>query len=140
MNGNDFMAWLLRSPLHTLLSSHTMLITVTGKKTGKPYTTPVDYYSEGGYLWVISSRSRTWWRNLKGGANVNILLKRKPYGGFAEVELDEAQVKSRMLEYLKRMPQAMRPLGIRVENNAPNMDDVVRVAKERLFVKIKLSA
>ena len=44
MNGNDFMAWVLRSPFHGMLSNGMMLITVTGRKTGKAYTTPVGYY------------------------------------------------------------------------------------------------
>jgi len=33
-----------------------MLITVTGRKTGKKYTTPVGYYQQDGYLWVLTSR------------------------------------------------------------------------------------
>lgn len=67
MNGNDFMAWVLRSPLHGMLSNGMMLITITGRKTGKTYTTPVGYYVEGETLWVITSRERKWWRNLQGG-------------------------------------------------------------------------
>ena len=43
MNGYDFVAWLLRSPFHGMLSNGMMLITVSGRKTGKKYTTPVDY-------------------------------------------------------------------------------------------------
>ena len=60
MNGNDFMAWVLRSPFHGMLSNGMMLITITGRKTGKTYTTPVGYYVENDYLWVITSRERTW--------------------------------------------------------------------------------
>ena len=41
MKGNDFMAWVLRSPFHGMLSKGMMLITITGRKTGKTYTTPV---------------------------------------------------------------------------------------------------
>lgn len=50
MNGNDFMAWVLRSPFHGMLSNGMMLITITGRKTGKTYTTPVGYYVEGDTL------------------------------------------------------------------------------------------
>jgi deazaflavin-dependent oxidoreductase (nitroreductase family) len=139
MKGNDFMAWVLRSPLHGMLSGGMMLITITGRKTGKTYTTPVGYYAEGGYLWVITSRERTWWRNLQGGAKVNLLLKRKPVTGFADVDLDEKSVEARMVEYLKHVPQAAKPMGIRVENKTPNAGDIARTAKDRLFVKIKLS-
>ena len=138
MNGNDFMAWVLRSPFHGVLSNGMMLITVTGRKTGKTYTTPVGYYEEGGYLWVITSRERSWWRNLQGGAKVQLLLKRKPVNGFADTELDDKAVETRMREYIKHIPQAAKPMGIRIENENANVEDIIRTAKERLFVKIRV--
>ncbi len=139
MNGNDFMAWVLRSPFHGMLSNGMMLITFTGRKTGKQYTAPIGYYREGDYLWVVSSRDRNWWRNLRGGADVNLLLKHKPVHGFAEAELDCKIVEARMIEYLQHIPQAAKPMGIRVENKIPNAEDIARVAKDKLFVKIKLN-
>ena len=140
MNGNDFMAWVLRSPLHGLLSNGMMLITITGRKTGKTYTTPVGYYMEDGAMWVITSRERTWWRNLQGGAKVDLLLKRKPVKGFADVELDERSVEAGIVEYLRHIPQAAKPMKIRVENGRPDPQDIANTAKDRLFVKIKLNA
>ena len=139
MNGNDFMTWVLRSPLHGMLSNGMMLITIKGRKTGKTYTNPVGYYVENDYLWVITSRERTWWKNLQGGARVGMLLKRKPVQGTADVELDEKSVEARMYEYLRHVPQAARPMGIRVEDKNPNAEDIARTAKDRLFVKIKLA-
>jgi deazaflavin-dependent oxidoreductase (nitroreductase family) len=138
MNGNGFMSWVLRSPLHGMLSNGMMLITVTGRKTGKKYTTPVEYFRENGNLWVMTSRDRTWWRNLRGGAEVGLLLKRKPLTAFAEPDLDAKAVEARMLEYVQHMPHAAKPLGIRIENGSANAEDIVRTAKDRLFVKIKL--
>jgi deazaflavin-dependent oxidoreductase (nitroreductase family) len=138
MNGNDFMSWVLRSPFHGMLSNGMMLITLTGHKTGKTYTTPVGYYEEGGYLWVITSRERKWWRNLQGGAKVQLLLRRKSVEGMADVELDEKAVEARMVEYLRHVPQAAKPMGIHVENKKPNAEDISRTAKERLFIRIKL--
>jgi deazaflavin-dependent oxidoreductase (nitroreductase family) len=138
MNGNDFMAWVLRSPFHGMLGGM-MLITVTGRKTGKTYTTPVGYYEEGDYLWVITSRDRKWWRNLQGGADVKLFLKRKPANGFAETVLDEKTVETRMVEYVRHIPQAAKPMGIRVENGTANAEDIIRTAKERLFVRIRVN-
>ncbi len=139
MNGNDFMAWVLRSPLHGMLSKGMMLITITGRKTGKKYTTPVGYYMEGDDMWVITSRERKWWKNLQGGAKVDLLLKRKPVQGFADTDLNEKSVEARMVEYLRHVPQAAKPMKIRVENGKPNPQDIANTAKDRLFVKIKLN-
>lgn len=140
MNGNDVMSWMLRSPLHGILSDGMLLITVTGRKTGKQYTTPVGYYREAGYLWVITSRDRTWWKNLRGGAEVALLLKRKPVTAIAEPDLDEQAVETRMYEYVKHVPQAAKPLGIRMENGNANAEDIARTAKDRLFVRLQLTS
>ncbi len=140
MTGNDFMSWVLRSPFHGILSNGMMLITVTGCKTGRKFTTPVGYYEESGYLWVITNRDRTWWRNLRGGAEVELLLKHKPVRAFAETELDEKAVETRMYEYLRHVPQSAKPMGIRVENGNANAEDLERVAKDRLFVRFRLTS
>jgi deazaflavin-dependent oxidoreductase (nitroreductase family) len=137
MTGNNFMSWILRSPLHRMLSNGMMLITVTGRKTGRKYITPVGYYRAQGYLWVITSRERTWWKNLRGGANVSLLLKRQPVSGFAEPELDPKSVENRMHEYLQHVPRAAKSFGIRVQNGMAHPEDVARIAKDRLFVRIK---
>lgn len=137
MDGNNFMVWLLRSPLHGILSNGTMLLTVRGRKTGNSYTTPVDYYEEDGFLWVLSNWDRKWWRNLQGGADVEMLLKRMPGKGFAELELDEKLVETQLVKYIQHKPYTAKPLGIQVKDKIPNSEDISRVAKDKLFVKIQ---
>jgi deazaflavin-dependent oxidoreductase (nitroreductase family) len=89
MQGNDFMIWLLSSPFHRLLSRGFLLVTVTGCKSGKTYTTPVNYLQDGKTIWVISTRPRTWWRNLTGGAGLSVRLARQEIAARAEVIQDE---------------------------------------------------
>ena len=138
MTGNDFVKFFLRTPLRVFMGD-TMLITVTGLKTGKKYSTPVGFYRENGNLWVLTSRNRTWWRNVKNGAFVSLLLKGKTISGFAETELDECNVERHLSEYIQHIPLATKSLGIQVENKTPNAEDIARVAKDKLFVKIKLT-
>ncbi|HXD09045.1 MAG TPA: nitroreductase/quinone reductase family protein [Anaerolineales bacterium] len=136
MNGNGFISWVLRSPLHGILSHGMMLITVTGRKTGKKITLPVGYYCDEGSLWILTSRDRTWWRNVEYAAEVSLLLKRRLVRAFAEAALDDASVEQQMHEYIRHVPQAAKSLGVRVENGNANAEDISRVAKDRLFVKI----
>ena len=136
MTGNDFVTFVLRTPLHVFLGN-TMLITVTGCKTGKQYSTPVGFYREDDCLWVMTSRDRTWWRNVKNGANISVLLKGKTIHAFAEAELNEQAVEERMLNYVRHIPLAAKSLGIRMENNVPRDEDIRRAAVDRLFVKIQ---
>ena len=137
MAGNDFVKFFLRTPLYIFMGN-TMLITVTGRKTGKKYTTPVGFYREGDTLWIISNRDRTWWRNVIGGTNVEMRIRGKEVTGFAEVVLDEEAVATQVLEYVRHIPMSAKALGVRVENGEPNSEDAARLAKERLFVKIRL--
>ena len=140
MTGNDFISWVLRSPLHGMLSNSMMLITVTGRKTGRQYTTPVEYFRENGNIFIMTSRNRTWWRNLKDGAEVSLLLKHKPETSSAQLEVDQELVETRMVEYLQHMPRATKLLGIRIENGIVNAEDIARVAKDRLFVRLQLTS
>ena len=137
MTGNDFVKFFLRTPLYVFMGD-TMLITVTGRKTGKKYTTPVGYYREGDFLWIITSRDRTWWRNVQDGAEVEMRMRGKDVTGFAEAILDEDEFASQLGDYLKHVPMAAKPLGMRMENGEPHSEDASRLAKERLFVRIKL--
>ena len=54
---NSIMMWLLRSPLHGMLSGSTMIITYTGRKSGMTFSTPVNYVRDGNVLWTVSFRA-----------------------------------------------------------------------------------
>ena len=62
---NPAVVWILRSPLHGLLSRGLMLLTVTGRRTGRRYTIPVGYQRHGDLITVLISKARrkNWWRN-----------------------------------------------------------------------------
>ena len=138
MKGNSFMTFILRSPLHGVMSGSTMVITVTGRKSGRPITTPVNYYQEGDTLWVISNRERTWWRNLKGGAPVKLHLRGQDVNGTGEVLLDEAEVAPQIGEYVRHLPISARSLGVHMLNGQPDPADLSRLAQERVMVRINL--
>jgi hypothetical protein len=55
---------------------------------------------------------------------------------FGEPALDKKAVEMRLLDYIRQIPLAARSMGIRVENKIPNAEDIARIAKDRLFVKI----
>ncbi len=81
---NPIMKLLLASPLHFFASNRILLLSVTGRKTGKVYTTPVEYGHEGDELIVFTQKERKLWRNLKGGAKVQLNLKGKQVSAYAE--------------------------------------------------------
>jgi deazaflavin-dependent oxidoreductase (nitroreductase family) len=82
-SSNPFVSMILRSPLHRLLSSHLLLLTFTGRKTGKQFTIPIYYTREDDTLTLFSSKS--WYKNLRGGPPVVVHLKGRVRTGRAEV-------------------------------------------------------
>jgi len=136
---NPLMSLLLRSPWHSVASREVMLIAVTGRKSGKTYTTPVNYVQEGNLLSVISQRKRTWWRNLRGGATVIVYLRGKKLAATAEVIEDTSTVAASLLRHLRAVPQYAEPLGVGKDENGQFMlADVARASTTKVMVHVHL--
>jgi F420H(2)-dependent quinone reductase len=73
---NPVVKTLLRSPAHRLVSGRLALITVTGKKSGRAYTFPVDHERDGDHVTITVGwpERKRWWRNLRGGGSVSLVL------------------------------------------------------------------
>jgi len=86
---NPLMKWLLRSPFHGVVSHVYMLITFTGRKSGRVYTTPVQYKRTNAQeLFFITGRDYVWWRNLEGGADVIVRIKGEDHLAKADISLN----------------------------------------------------
>lgn len=136
---NPIMRGLLRSPLHSLLSKNMMLMTYTGRKSGKSFTTPMNYLAVGDELYTISSRERVWWRNLRGGAPVTLRLQGKEIPARSESIDDENEVAKSLYLYLKTAPQLAKYMGIKLDSQgAPDVGEVAGLAREKVIVRTSL--
>jgi len=137
--GNPIFAALLRSPLHGLMDSGTMLVSVTGRRSGRVYTAPVNYHQDGDRLTIISLRERTWWRNLRRGAELGVHLRGTARRGQASVIEDEASVAAALGGYLSRVPAHARFLGVRMGTDGePEAEGLARAARSRVIVNVQL--
>jgi hypothetical protein len=84
---NPIMKRLLRSPLHWPLSRWFLLLSWTGRKSGRRYATPVSYAPVGDAL-LVTTGDR-WWRNLIGGGPVVIWHRGRRRETTAQPVLDE---------------------------------------------------
>jgi deazaflavin-dependent oxidoreductase (nitroreductase family) len=101
---NLFMKPLLRSPLHFLASGSVVLLSFTGHKSGKLYTTPVEYRQDWNTLTILTRTERKWWRNLKGGVPVTVRLRGRDVSATADIiSLDEAALRDTIQEMYPRM-------------------------------------
>jgi len=86
---NPLVAWLLRSQFHRVVSENYLLISVTARKSGKVYTTPIQYAEDGNVIVLNTSKAYTWWKNLRGGADVELCKQGKKFKGKAQILTDE---------------------------------------------------
>ena len=68
---NKFPMLLLRSPLYDLMSKSVLLLTFTGYKSGKKYTTLVTYLREDDE--VLMTTASPWWKNLRGESGASVM-------------------------------------------------------------------
>ncbi len=112
--GNIFMKAILNSPLHPLLGSSFALITVAGRKTGRPISTPVNVVRNGDSLTVVSLRNRTWWRNLRGGGPATLRLAGRQLSVRGEVLEVQSDVAEAFAHLFQRFPNYAKYYGVRL--------------------------
>jgi deazaflavin-dependent oxidoreductase (nitroreductase family) len=141
MGWNDFAASVLKGPLHGLMDADTMLVTMTGRKTGKPITTPVNYVQEGNTLWVTSKRERTWWRNLRGGAAATLVLKGNSVAARGEAIENDDDVAAGFTHYFELRPKHASTFHVKLGmDGKPDAASLSELVKSRLIVKFTLDA
>ena len=137
--GNPILSALLRSPLYALAGPGTGLISVTGRRSGRTYATPVNVLADGNRLTIVSLRERTWWRNLRQGAEVGLRLHGQDRRGRAEVVEDEARVAAALAEVVRRLPAYARILGLRrLPDGTWEDEGLRRAAQGRVIVNVDL--
>jgi deazaflavin-dependent oxidoreductase (nitroreductase family) len=123
--GDATVRFLLRSPLHRLLSGRLLIITVIGRKTGREYDLPVGYVEHGGAL-LVGTAAR-WRRNLRPGVPVRVRLRGRDVQADAEVITEEARAADLYAAILRRNPIHGRFVGIGVEpDGSANPSDLRR--------------
>lgn len=137
--GNPVISFLLRSPLHGLLSRNMLLITVTGRKSGKSYTTPVGYVRVGDEFVIVSSPDRSWWKNLRGGAPVSVRVQGRRLIGTGRAIEEATEVTAGLIELLKTAPSYQKYLGVSLTPDGLPRDPAALSAAARARVMVKIS-
>ena len=131
---------LLRSPWHGLLSQKVLLLTYTGKKSGRVFTLPVEYVADGEVIYILvgSPDQKTWWRNLRGGAQVKLLVRRQPFTAHAEIVSGNTDgVIHGLQANFNRFPASARAQGIqRSADGVIARDDLAQAATSAIMVRL----
>ena len=133
------MTWMLKSPFHVFMGG-ILLITVTGRKTGRPIATPVNYARDrkrdGDTLLITSKVDRTWWKNLRGGAKVTVLIDGKTYQADAIVIEDRQQVEAELLRFFRLIKRTIAGIHLDKDGQPTQPDKFAQVAQSRVVIQI----
>lgn len=120
-----------------------MLLTVTGRTSGRTFTFPVQYVERDGEILVLAGRATTksWWRNLREPAPVRMRLRGRDLAGTAHTIVDPDGVAEGLQEFARRFPRSAKALGMpSLDRNAvPDPDALARATSGNVLVRIELS-
>lgn len=135
---NKAMKLVLRSPVHGLVSKTILLITFTGQKSGKTYTTPVSYSQSGDQVNVFTHAA--WWKNLRRGAPVTLHLGGQKLQALAEpVAEDKQAIAAGLMAHLRQVPHDAGFYHVTFDDHKnPRAEEIERAVQRVVMVRIQL--
>ena len=136
---NPAVRLLLKSPIHGFWSGSLMLITFTGRKSQRLFTTPVRYTEEGDMVRCYTSSENRWWRNMVGGADVVLRVKGRDKRYHATViKGDPDRIREALEYYLGLYPQDAAYHDIRRNKNGGLVpEDLNRASRHAVVIEAK---
>lgn len=135
---NRTMKLVLRSPVHGIVSKTVLLITFTGRKSGKTYTTPVSYSQNVDQVYIFTHAD--WWKNLLSGASVSLRIQGRELQGLAEaVAEDKGAVAAGLAAHLRKVPSDARYYDVTFDDHRnPRAEEVEKAAQSVVMIRIRL--
>jgi hypothetical protein len=136
---NPVIKRLLRSRWHGRVSKAVMLISFTGRKSGRRLSTPVRYTREGDLVWFLTDMP--WWKNLRGGAPVTLLLEGVETAGTAYAYPDPQRIAQLMQRDLAQQGQAYveQRFRITLDSPQPGLEELTAKAQGKVLVEVHLA-
>jgi deazaflavin-dependent oxidoreductase (nitroreductase family) len=131
---------MINSPLHSLLGDSFAVITVTGRKTGRPISTPINVSHDEDSYTVVSMRNRTWWRNLGGDTPARLRVGGKTFPVRGEIVEDPGKVREELQKYFQKYPGYAKYFNVKLTPEGGfDSNDLQRAAEERLIIRLSPS-
>ena len=109
-----------------------LLLTTTGRKSGLPRVTPLQYEEQDGVIYVASARGAQadWYRNLVACPHVKVRIGRQCLEGLAEPITDVQRIADFLELRLKRHPQMIGAMmwaeGLSRSPSRPQLEQYAR--------------
>ncbi len=135
---NSTMRFILRSPMHGMVSNSILLITFTGRKSGKAYSTPVSYSQHDDQVYVFTHA--TWWKNLRGDVPITLRLRGRDLQGLPEpVAEDKRAIAAGLAAHLRKVPSDARYYGVTFDDAGnPRAEEVAQAVQTVVMLRFRL--
>lgn len=129
---NRLIALMLRTPLVQRVVGRTFaLLIVTGAKTGRRYTVPVQYLSRNGEFVVGTLRTRQWWKNVRHHPDIEMRIAGTWVSGRARIASDDEE-RSLLQDLLATEPKFAKFYGLEPDESGMVPDEDVERLLEHL--------
>jgi deazaflavin-dependent oxidoreductase (nitroreductase family) len=127
--------------LGPLIGRLILLLTTTGRKTGRARVTPLQYEEEAGVIYVGAARGvqADWYRNLAANPQVEVQVKSRRFRGQAEPITDRGRIADFLELRLRRHPGMVRGM-LRLHGLTafpPSRADLEQLAAQLAVVAIR---
>ena len=140
---NPVISRLLSSRLHFVLSGGTLILTVTGRKSGKRYDVPLNWIpsGDGGLASFTGKDWGGWWKNIPTeGAPVWVMLRGERLAATARRVTDPKTVERGLRAFLARFPSNAKPFGVPLgAGKLPEETALVRATRDEGTVMVSIA-
>ena len=117
-----------------------LVLTTTGRKTGRPHVTPLQYEAIDGVLYVASARGRQadWFRNVEANPRVKVEAKGGSFTALSQTITDPERIADFLEMRMQRHPTMIRAMLL-MHGLPPRAgrDDLVRLARKLALVALR---
>ncbi len=135
---------LLYSPVHSILSGTTLILIVSGRKSGKCYHIPVSYITVDETLVCFTSSTwSSWWKNLRGGVPVTVRINGRTQQGIATATAGGSEeTVQNLYVFLQHFPTTANRYQVNInKDKQPIFNDVVCATQNpnTIMISIRLA-
>jgi hypothetical protein len=137
---NPFKEFLLKSPIHSLLSDSSAVVSFTNQQSGEKVSTAADYIRYEDVVYLIFEVDNTHWKNLENGAPVDLLLGGIQTRGWAE----DLTGYEEFFKILSKNPAKQTQLIqrydlLKEEKDLYNLNNLQDFLNENKIIRVKIS-
>jgi len=124
-------------------SGFVLLLTTTGRRSGQPHVTPLQYELVDGAFYVAAARGRQadWFRNVEANPRVTVMVNDRRFAAAAEAVIDPERIADYLALRRARHPTMIKAMLL-LHGLPPKADraDLVQLAQKLALVILRPAA